>query len=440
MSKAILLTILACLHLHCVAQLAYPYKVYSENEKFFVNSTPFSDQVWTDLGKTVVVSADDTLKPIITINRYFSPDYLFLSNDGQSLFYLDNWIDPSVTDESGILTHYHRGAVNHIYTLSDFNLTDSTLTPALLYNSYSESDSAIQFPFINKSNNVQVSGDTLSLLLESGMVYTFSIATGEIMKKELLTSFLSSHTVQPAKRRTKNYTIDIPTQFGLPKLENGREYWTVLEEKMNVVFLEGNNRDFEQNYKHYMFEILIAIDSTGKCEELQIEMLDNFYREEISKLFRTLRFNKEEIPDGIEKWYFRYITGFRKKSASVARKERKQEIKQDKLEYKKRIQQDSIDHVYIPADLQDCFKQLDKLLSSADKQSFANASENSLDKYHMGLGLWIRNNWGLWKGSRLSNHFNKLGVFHPDDMSGIVIRFYHRYLNGHELKLDELPR
>jgi hypothetical protein len=189
-----------------------------------------------------------------------------------------------------------------------------------------------------------------------------------------------------------------------------------------------------------MFEIVMAIDSTGTCVDLQIEMLDNFYREEVSKLLRALRFNKEEIPDGVEKWYFRYITGFRKKSASVARKERKQEIKRDKLEYKKRIQQDSIDHVYIPSDMQDCFKQLDKLLSSADKQSFASTSENSLDKYHMGLGLWIRNNWGLWKGSRLSNHFNKLGVFHPDDMSGIIIRFYHRYLNGHEFKLDELPR
>lgn len=440
MSKAILLIILACLHLPCVAQLAYPYKVYSQNQNFFVKSVPFSDQVWTELGKTIIVSANDTLKPITTINRYFSPDYLFLSNDGQSLFYLDNWIDPSVNDASDILTHYYKGKIDQVYQLRDFNFTDSTLTPALLYNSYSESDSIIQFPFINNSNNVQVSGDTLSLLLENGMVYTLSIADGKILKKDLLTNFLSSRTVQPTKRRITNYTIDIPIQFGLPKLENGREYWTVLEEKMNVVFLEGNNRDFEQNYKHYMFEILIAIDSTGMCEELHLEMPDNFYLEEVSKLFRTLRFNKKEIPNGIEKWYFRYITGFRKKSASVARKERKQEIKQDKLEYKKRIQQDSIDHVYIPADVQDCFKQLDKLLSASDKQSFASTSENSLDKYHMGLGLWIRNNWGLWKGSRLSNHFNKLGVFHPDDMSGIIIRFYHRYLNGHEFKLDELPR
>lgn len=440
MPKVILLIILACLQLQCGAQLAYPYKVYSENENFFVKSIPFSDQVWTELGKTTVVSVNDTLKPILTINRYFSPDYLFLSNDGQSLFYLDNWIDPSVNNESGILTYYHRGVSDRVYTLRDFNLTDSTLTPALLYNSYSESDSAIQFPFINTSNNVQISGDTISLLLQNGLVYTFSTATGEMVRKELLTRFLSRQTVEQTKRKIKNYTIDIPTQFGLPKLENGREYWTVLEEKLNVVFLEGSNRDFEQTYKHYMFEIMMAIDSTGRCADLQLEMSDSLYRDEISKLLCALRFNKKEIPDGIEKWYFHYITGFRKKSASVAKKERKQEIKQRKLEYKKRIHQDSIDHVYIPSDLQDCFKQLDKLLSSAEKKSFSSARENSLSSYHMGLGLWMRNNWGLWKGSRLSNYFNRLGVLHPDDMSGIIIRYYHRYLNGHEFKIDELPR
>ena len=440
MPKVILLIILACLQLQCGAQLAYPYKVYSENENFFVKSIPFSDQVWTELWKTTVVSVNDTLKPILTINRYFSPDYLFLSNDGQSLFYLDNWIDPSVNNESGILTYYHRGVSDRVYTLRDFNLTDSTLTPALLYNSYSESDSAIQFPFINTSNNVQISGDTISLLLQNGLVYTFSTATGEMVRKELLTRFLSRQTVEQTKRKIKNYTIDIPTQFGLPKLENGREYWTVLEEKLNVVFLEGSNRDFEQTYKHYMFEIMMAIDSTGRCADLQLEMSDSLYRDEISKLLCALRFNKNEIPDGIEKWYFHYITGFRKKSASVAKKERKQEIKQRKLEYKKRIHQDSIDHVYIPSDLQDCFKQLDKLLSSAEKKSFSSARENSLSSYHMGLGLWMRNNWGLWKGSRLSNYFNKLGVLHPDDMSGIIIRYYHRYLNGHEFKIDELPR
>ena len=56
---------------------------------------------------------------------------------------------------------------------------------------------------------------------------------------------------------------------------------------------------------------------------------------------------------------------------------------------------------------------------------------------HFGLGLWIRNNWGLWKGSRLSNFFIANGIFHPDDMSGIILTSYHRKLNGIEIQLEK---
>lgn len=29
-------------------------------------------------------------------------------------------------------------------------------------------------------------------------------------------------------------------------------------------------------------------------------------------------------------------------------------------------------------------------------------SEQDMIRYHMGLGMWMRNNWGLWGGSRLA--------------------------------------
>jgi uncharacterized C2H2 Zn-finger protein len=49
----------------------------------------------------------------------------------------------------------------------------------------------------------------------------------------------------------------------------------------------------------------------------------------------------------------------------------------------------------------------------------------------------MRNNWQLWGGSRLSKYFNDKGIYHPDDMSGIILDSYHRNLNGQEIKLDE---
>jgi hypothetical protein len=51
--------------------------------------------------------------------------------------------------------------------------------------------------------------------------------------------------------------------------------------------------------------------------------------------------------------------------------------------------------------------------------------------------MWIRNNWRLWGGSRLSKYFNDLGIFHPDDMSGIILNSYHRFLLGQDIKLDD---
>jgi hypothetical protein len=56
---------------------------------------------------------------------------------------------------------------------------------------------------------------------------------------------------------------------------------------------------------------------------------------------------------------------------------------------------------------------------------------------HFGFGMWMRNNWKLWGGSRLSKYFTDLGIFHPDDMSGIILTSYHRHLKGKEIKLEE---
>lgn len=39
-------------------------------------------------------------------------------------------------------------------------------------------------------------------------------------------------------------------------------------------------------------------------------------------------------------------------------------------------------------------------------------SEDDMTQYHHSLGRWIRNNWGLWAGARLSKYFNELGIKH----------------------------
>jgi len=93
--------------------------------------------------------------------------------------------------------------------------------------------------------------------------------------------------------------------------------------------------------------------------------------------------------------------------------------------------------IYIPKDLDDCFAQLKKLLKPEDIEKMRVGTEDDMTQYHMGLGMWMRNNWGLWGGSRLAAWFNAQGINHPDDMSGIILDSFWRYLNGKPIKLDE---
>ncbi len=77
--------------------------------------------------------------------------------------------------------------------------------------------------------------------------------------------------------------------------------------------------------------------------------------------------------------------------------------------------------IYIPRDLSDTFAELDKTLSPALRTEMRKGAERDMVQHHFGLGMWIRNNWGLWKGLRLAKWFAHYGIFMPDDMSGIII-------------------
>ncbi|HIC81732.1 MAG TPA: hypothetical protein EYP07_12340 [Kiloniellaceae bacterium] len=92
--------------------------------------------------------------------------------------------------------------------------------------------------------------------------------------------------------------------------------------------------------------------------------------------------------------------------------------------------------IYIPKDLEDSFAALRDLLDPADVDQLRSGSEADVALYHFGLGRWMRNNWGLWGGSRLSRWFNDRGIHHPDDMSGIILTSFWRHLNGKPLGLD----
>jgi hypothetical protein len=93
--------------------------------------------------------------------------------------------------------------------------------------------------------------------------------------------------------------------------------------------------------------------------------------------------------------------------------------------------------VYIPTDLDDCFKELKKMLPADLVEKMKSGPEKDMIKYHFGLGTWMRNNWGLWSQSRLREYFQKQGLQHPDDMSSVVLKCFWRHLNNKPLKVEE---
>lgn len=58
-------------------------------------------------------------------------------------------------------------------------------------------------------------------------------------------------------------------------------------------------------------------------------------------------------------------------------------------------------------------------------------------RMHFGLGMAIRNEWGLWTGSQLADSIAKLGVVHPDDMSSLIINAFEYRAKGKKFPIRE---
>jgi hypothetical protein len=91
-----------------------------------------------------------------------------------------------------------------------------------------------------------------------------------------------------------------------------------------------------------------------------------------------------------------------------------------------------------PTTIEEAVLLLDKVLEDSTKQKVLTMTEDEfISNSHFGLGMWIRNNWGLWRGGKLAKDFNRKGIFHPDDMSGIILTCYYRHIHEQDWKLDE---
>lgn len=85
-----------------------------------------------------------------------------------------------------------------------------------------------------------------------------------------------------------------------------------------------------------------------------------------------------------------------------------------------------------PKNLEEAITQLKLLMTPQDILDMKSAGGTEL--YHHGIGLSLRNRWGLWAGP-LSEWFNECGIYHADDMSGIILTSFQRDLRGEPREL-----
>ena len=62
---------------------------------------------------------------------------------------------------------------------------------------------------------------------------------------------------------------------------------------------------------------------------------------------------------------------------------------------------------------------LDRILP-AEHQAALAGPHGALEA-HFGLGMFLRNNWGLWRQGPLYSSMQAMGFTHPDDMSGAIL-------------------
>ena len=91
----------------------------------------------------------------------------------------------------------------------------------------------------------------------------------------------------------------------------------------------------------------------------------------------------------------------------------------------------------VPTTLNEALSDLGQLSldNKSDFDEMISGTEDSFNAMcHFGIGMWIRNNWGLWKEEGpLYEYFKSIGINHPDDMSGIIFTTFYRRFH----KLDE---
>ncbi len=99
-------------------------------------------------------------------------------------------------------------------------------------------------------------------------------------------------------------------------------------------------------------------------------------------------------------------------------------------------------HIAEIRNLEDCFNIFDDCINEEERKKIINIEEDDFvsTAYIMGLGSFIKNDIGVWRSTNIHLFFREKGIFHPDDMTAIILTSYYRYLKRKKIKLNQQIR
>lgn len=429
----------------------YIVKLYSQNEKYYLISVPYDEWTPTLPGKTSVYRSGEE-KPIYVVDRSFDVcgnvkrNELTLSDDGEIILYVNPFDADENNEASRSVTIYKNGTLVKSFTdaeITGCNYNKERCGVEYLFKDIVNLNSSLparsnltqeQERFLEQFD-LFCNNDKVYLTDTKANVHIFDLTKpGEFITKPLDGIFEELITIG---RTTKKEFVELKAPgFGndFPKLRDGRQTEEVLADYLGMR-TERSLGKKQSKYKTYGIWLDATLTRDGSIEvSFDLDDVDPIPpKERILAFFKENRFDPSMIPLDLEKWVFRdkYFI-FANKDIHVARHEMRQQERDKKIEFKRRQSLQEIGGIYIPKDLHDCFLQLDKDLPEVDKQEMKNLPHRSdmIGQYHFGLGLWMRNNWGLWGGSRLQKYFADKGIKHPDNMSSVILEYYYDWLNG----------
>jgi hypothetical protein len=431
----------------------------SSNSEFVLKSISYDDEFPNLKGESFVFYKEETdslgsQKLFYKINRSFDiydeyPYFAAISNDGRKIIYIKNQVYYEGEQHKNV-TYYVDGKLVKTYTTEEFIDCNREQEKCEMFYDNQHSIYKNQSPttrefkdeitekdkFLNK-NYIFNKNDTIYIIDSRKKLHLFDLNKNVFIKRKI--DFDSIYpkikNLESVKSQVSYYNYPYKEISDIENSINDKKLSESISEISNLKYIQQYDSTYFK-YKLHRIELTGYLDRNGKFEIDSIYTDKIFNKDKIINYLKSARFKTDFIPKEVNKIYLTsFFGGYRNYDVKIAEQETIKE-KEDRIdEFKKRLTLEKINNIYIPKNLHECMLELDKILNFENKRQLKEAKNVWEFNSHMGgLGMWLRNNWGINGGSRLSKYFDQRLIekvaFVNDEISEIIIRQYIIWLKG----------